>query len=77
MIGVPRMFFCGTLEHFAFEEAKCEAAAQRRPAERERENRVFPAKRLAVWFGSVTRSKRKMLESAQGRMAARERSAWI
>ena len=31
-------------------KVKCEAAAQRRPAETKRENRVFPAKRQAVWF---------------------------
>ena len=31
-------------------KAKCEAAAQRRPAESERKNCVFSAKRQAVWF---------------------------
>ena len=31
-------------------KAKCEAAAQRRPAQKERKNRFFSAKRQAVWF---------------------------
>ncbi|WP_300774300.1 hypothetical protein [uncultured Desulfovibrio sp.] len=31
-------------------KAKCEAEAQRCPAETKRKNRVFSAKRQAVWF---------------------------
>ena len=46
------------LERFNFEKGetrgggkvKREAAAQRRPAKSERKNRVFSAKRQAVWF---------------------------
>ena len=38
------------LERFNFEKVKREAAAQRRPAQSERKNRVFSAKRQAVWF---------------------------
>ncbi len=38
------------LERVPFEEVKREAAAQRRPAQSERKNRVFSAKRQAVWF---------------------------
>ncbi|WP_300772338.1 hypothetical protein [uncultured Desulfovibrio sp.] len=39
------------LEYFAFEK-ECEAAAQRRPTESERKNRVFSAKRQAVWLNA-------------------------
>ena len=35
----------------SFSKAKCESAAQRRPAQSERKNRAFSAKRQAVWFG--------------------------
>ena len=46
---------CGrivAIERFTFEkgEVKREAAAQRRPAQSERKNRAFSAKRQAVWF---------------------------
>ena len=34
-------------------KAKCEAAAQRRPAKTKRKNRVFSAKRQAVWFETL------------------------
>ena len=40
--------FSGVL--LELEKAERETAAQRRPAQRERKNRVFSAKRQAVWF---------------------------
>ncbi|HIX39305.1 MAG TPA: hypothetical protein H9857_00570 [Candidatus Desulfovibrio intestinigallinarum] len=38
------------LERFSFEKGERQTAAQRRPAQSERKNRVFSAKRQAVWF---------------------------
>ena len=41
---------CSKATPFSFERGKHEAAAQRCPAKNERKNRVFSAKRQAVWF---------------------------
>ena len=45
-----RNAFC-KIERVAFKRTSREAATQRRPAQSEGENRVFSAKRQAVWFG--------------------------
>ncbi len=37
-------------ERSTFEKGKTRGGAQRRPAQSERKNRAFPAKRQAVWF---------------------------
>ena len=45
-------------------KAKCEAAAQRRPAQTKRKNRVFSAKRQTAWFGTRSVSNGKCSKDA-------------
>ena len=40
----------GSLKRFTFEKGETRGGGQRRPAQSERKNRVFSAKRQAVWF---------------------------
>ena len=48
------------IEHFASEKGKARSkAAQRRPAQTERNERIFSAKRQAVWFGTRSVPNRK------------------
>ena len=48
-------------------KGKREAAAQRRPAQSERKNRVFSAKRQAVWFGTQSVSNWKCSKGRYGK----------
>ena len=54
--GMPRDgFACGdraldAWSNLPLKKAECEAAAQRRPAQSERKDRVFSAKRQTAWF---------------------------